>query len=399
MQSIDINEFTYPLPPDRIAAFPLAERDQSKLLHYQAGKIQHRTFLDLPDLLPDHSLLVFNNTKVIPARLFFEKESGATIELLLLQPVAPSSVMSVAMEAKRKVTWHCAIGNLKRWPNDLVLEKKTPDGTLYARLENRTAGHVEISWEPAEKSFAEIVQQTGITPLPPYIKRAAQQEDRERYQTVYAQWSGAVAAPTAGLHFTERVLEKLRTQNVQQEFVTLHVSAGTFQPVKVSNAVEHDMHAEQVVVSRNTIVALLRAKNTVVVGTTSMRTLESLYWFGVLLHEQPTAGFYIPKLYCYETPLQQISRVAALQKILEYMQSQGLDELLGHTSIYLFPGYRFRMCDGLITNFHQPGSTLMLLVAAFIGPDWKKVYQAALDHQYRFLSYGDSSLLIPHPHG
>jgi S-adenosylmethionine:tRNA ribosyltransferase-isomerase len=377
----------------------LAERDQSKLLHYQAGKIQHRTFLDLPDLLPDHSLLVFNNTKVIPARLFFEKESGATIELLLLQPVAPSSVMSVAMEAKRKVTWHCAIGNLKRWPNDLVLEKKTPDGTLYARLENRTAGHVEISWEPAEKSFAEIVQQTGITPLPPYIKRAAQQEDRERYQTVYAQWSGAVAAPTAGLHFTERVLEKLRTQNVQQEFVTLHVSAGTFQPVKVSNAVEHDMHAEQVVVSRNTIVALLRAKNTVVVGTTSMRTLESLYWFGVLLHEQPTAGFYIPKLYCYETPLQQISRVAALQKILEYMQSQGLDELLGHTSIYLFPGYRFRMCDGLITNFHQPGSTLMLLVAAFIGPDWKKVYQAALDHQYRFLSYGDSSLLIPHPHG
>jgi S-adenosylmethionine:tRNA ribosyltransferase-isomerase len=395
MEFIDINEFSYELPPDRIAAYPLAERDQSRLLHYQAGKIQHRTFVDLPDILPPDSLLVFNNTKVIPARLYFEKESGATIELLLLQPVAPSTVISVAMEAKGKVVWQCAIGNLKRWPNEMVLEKVTNGGLLRARLVDRAAGHVEISWEPADKTFAEVVQQAGITPLPPYIKRAAQQEDRERYQTVYAQWDGAVAAPTAGLHFTDAVMKKLQARGVPQEFVTLHVSAGTFQPVKVSNAVEHDMHAEQVVVSRQTIQALLKAKNTVVVGTTSMRTLESLYWFGVLLHEQPESPFLIPKLYCYQTALQQVSREQALEKILAYMDSVGLEALLGHTSIYLFPGYRFRMCDGLITNFHQPGSTLMLLVAAFIGPDWRKVYQAALDNQYRFLSYGDSSLLLP----
>ncbi len=395
MQSIDINEFTYPLPPDRIAAFPLAERDQSKLLHYDAGNILHRTFIDLPEVLPPDVALVFNNTKVIPARLHFEKETGATIELLLLQPVAPSTVMSVAMEATGEVVWQCAIGNVKRWPTDMVLEKQTSNGRLRARLVDRTAGHVQISWQPETKSFAEVVQQAGVTPLPPYIKRAAQKEDRDRYQTVYARWNGAVAAPTAGLHFTERVLQKLNERKIPQEFVTLHVSAGTFQPVKVSNAVEHDMHAEQVVVSRKTILALLRAKNTVVVGTTSMRTLESLYWFGVLLHEQPTAGFYIPKLYCYQTALQHISREQALEKILAHMAVLGLEELLGQTSIYLFPGYRFRMCDGLITNFHQPGSTLMLLVAAFIGADWKKVYQAALDNNYRFLSYGDSSLLIP----
>lgn len=395
MQSIDINEFAYPLPPDRIATFPLAERDQSKLLHYNQGKIQHRTFIDLPDALPPDSVLVFNNTKVIPARLHFEKETGATIELLLLQPVAPSPIMSVAMEAKGEVVWQCAIGNLKRWPNDMVLEKPAPDGVIRAQLVDRAAGNVAISWQPATKSFAEVVQQAGITPLPPYIKRAAQAEDRNRYQTVYARWDGAVAAPTAGLHFTERVLQKLHARNTPQEFVTLHVSAGTFQPVKVSNAVEHDMHAEQVVITRKTIQALLQARNTVVVGTTSMRTLESLYWFGVLLHEQPNANFYIPKLYCYETTLQNISREQALHRILAFMDVQGVDELLGQTSIYLFPGYRFRMCDGLITNFHQPGSTLMLLVAAFIGQDWKQVYQAALDHEYRFLSYGDSSLLIP----
>lgn len=398
MQSIDINEYTYTLPPERIAAFPLAERDQANLLHYTGGTINHRTFSDLPELLPADTLLVFNNTKVIPARLHFEKPTGAIIELLLLQPVAPSTVMALAMEAKGRAIWQCAVGNLKRWSEQTELTKSTSGSTLRARLADRAAGHVELAWEPAEKTFAEVVQDAGLTPLPPYIRRAAQQEDRERYQTIYARWAGAVAAPTAGLHFTERVLHRLNERNIRQEFVTLHVSAGTFQPIKVSNAVEHDMHAEQVVVSRQSVEALLNAKHTVAVGTTSMRTLESLYWFGVRLHEQPDAEFNIPKLYPYETPLQHVSREDSLQRILHNLDAHGQDKLLGLTSIYLFPGYRFRLCDGLITNFHQPGSTLMLLVAAFIGPDWKRVYQAALDHAYRFLSYGDSSLLLPKHH-
>jgi S-adenosylmethionine:tRNA ribosyltransferase-isomerase len=395
MQPIDIQQYTYALPPDRIASFPLPERDQAKLLHYHQGHIDHRIFTDLPEALPPETLLVFNDTKVIPARLLFEKESGATIEIFLLQPVAPTTVMALAMETRAEAVWQCAIGNLKRWPPNLTLTRQWTAGTLHAQLVNREEGHVALRWEPSYKTFAEVVQAAGATPLPPYIRRSAVQEDRERYQTVYAQQEGAVAAPTAGLHFTDRVLKRIQDRGVRTAFVTLHVSAGTFQPVKAANAIEHDMHAEQVVVSKATIEALSRQRPVVAVGTTSMRTLESLYWFGVMLTENPEAPFYIPKLYCYETPLQAVPREQAMQAVLRHMETHGWEELLGQTSIYLFPGYHFRVCDGLITNFHQPGSTLMLLVAAFIGQDWKKVYDAALQNDYRFLSYGDSSLLIP----
>jgi S-adenosylmethionine:tRNA ribosyltransferase-isomerase len=393
MKELNINDFTYELPADRIALYPLEKRDQSKLLVYQHGTMVHERFHSLVNFLPDNALLFFNDTKVIPARLHFAKETGATIEIFLLHPVTPSSLVAEAMQAQTQSSWKCTIGNLKRWKDD-VLIKELGHSTLEARLLNREEGIVEFRWTE-NISFAEIITRSGETPLPPYLKRKPESTDRDRYQTVYAQYEGAVAAPTAGLHFTEDVLQALKLKGIATDYVTLHVSAGTFQPVKVQNAAEHTMHNEQVLVSQNNINNLLQSKFIIPVGTTSMRTLESLYWYGVKLLENPEAIFTIQQHDPYQPYTSLPSAQQALEAVAAYMDRNQLDILTGETSIYIMPGYTFRICNGLVTNFHQPGSTLILLVAAFVGDNWKTIYQQALTNSYRFLSYGDSSLLLP----
>lgn len=391
---ININEFKYSLPADRIAAYPLDIRDQSKLLVYDHGEVMHKQFYSIADYLPANSLLFFNDTKVIPARMHFQKGTGAEIEIFLLNPALPSNLVLEAMQAEHVCTWKCTIGNLKRWSAGDPLIKNFRGITVEATLQNREEGLVEFKWNTGH-TFAEVVGLTGETPLPPYIKRKAEESDRERYQTIYSHYDGAVAAPTAGLHFTPGVFESLKKKNIQTDFVTLHVSAGTFQPIKVENAAEHTMHNEQVVVSLKNIENLLQNRYIVPVGTTSMRTIESLYWYGVKLLNDPNTTFSINQHDPYQVQRTLPSRMEALTAIKAYMNNHGKNSITGETSIYILPGYTFRVCQALITNFHQPGSTLILLVAAFIGEDWKKVYEVALQHKYRFLSYGDSSLLIP----
>lgn len=395
MKTISLSEYTYDLPPERIALFPLNERDQSRLLVYRHGNIDHNHFYNLPDLLPPNTLLVFNNTKVIPARLHFTKDTGAIIEVFLLNPVEPSPLVVVAMQAKHACTWQCTIGNRKRWPQHSSLTKVIGDVSVTATLKDAEAGLVTFEWK-SDHSFAELVDRLGAIPLPPYLKREVEDSDKARYQTVYARHEGAVAAPTAGLHFTPAVLQQLKVKQVLQDYVTLHVSAGTFQPIKVENAVEHTMHEEQVVVTMSNIEHLLKTDAIIPVGTTSMRTIESLYWYGVKLLQHPEAAFSISQHDPYINRSNELpSKTSALQAILDFMKKNKLDQLIGETSIYIMPGYTFRICKGLITNFHQPGSTLILLVAALVGNDWRKIYQEALTHDYRFLSYGDSSLLLP----
>ena len=393
---IRIEDYMYELPSSRIAEYPLADRDASKLLVFNHNNVEHKKFSQLPDLLPDNSILFFNDTKVIPARILFHKETGAAIEIFLLQPILPSALLSVTMAGTGKSMWRCSIGNLKRWKNDIVLRKNLGEITLNARLVSVEENLVEFSWKPQTTKFAEIIAAAGAVPLPPYIKRDPEAADRERYQTVYSQEEGAVAAPTAGLHFTEKLLRRLRDRGIMTNFLTLHVSAGTFMPVKEENAVEHTMHSEQIVIQRQTLEYLLiPGKNVIAVGTTAMRTLESLYWYGVLLIKNPSAQFEIDKLIPYQIDSQSIPNNEAFNAVLSLMTQNGVDKLTGTTSIFIFPGYRFRVCQGLITNFHQPGSTLLLLIAAFAGRFWKKIYREALTRDYRFLSYGDSSLLIP----
>jgi S-adenosylmethionine:tRNA ribosyltransferase-isomerase len=394
LSPINIKDYTYDLPEDRIPLYPLPQREKAKLLHYKNGRIEHLIFSQLTDLLTNNTTLFFNDTKVIPARFTFEKETGASIEVFLLQPIQPSPLLSAALSTTTTTTWKCAIGNLKRWPDGLVLKKETGSISLTARLKDRSNCAVEFNWTPADKSFAEILHATGAVPLPPYIKRKAEASDVERYQTVYSQIEGAVAAPTAGLHFTDTILEEIRRKGIITDFLTLHVSAGTFMPVKEENALDHSMHTEQIVVNRKNIEnLLLPGRKVIAVGTTAMRTLESLYWFGVQLLKEPTAPFEVTKLQPYQMDDIGPSAKEALTAVLKHMEASQIDELTGHTSIFIFPGYQFKLTEGLITNFHQPGSTLLLLIAAFIGPDWKKVYQEARDNGYRFLSYGDSSLL------
>ncbi len=392
---IDMEDYVYDLPPGSIANYPLPERDQSKLLVYKDGAITHSQFSRLHEFLPDNSILFFNDTRVIPARLIFQKDTGAEIEIFLLNPLRPSTLMVEAMQATGLVRWQCSIGNLKRWTKGVSLARKNVNCTLEATLIDREEGVVEFGWSPAVLSFAEVISLTGVTPLPPYLKRKAEPGDRERYQTVYSNVEGAVAAPTAGLHFTERVLHQIKQQGILIDFLTLHVSAGTFQPVKVQNAVEHEMHAEQVIVSKDNIRHLLMpGKKVLAAGTTSLRTLESLYWYGVKLLAQPNAEFNITQHEPYQLKGNAATRHESFHAIADMMQRKELTFITGETSIYILPGYEFRVCDGLITNFHQPGSTLLLLVAAFVGDYWKKIYRQALDNDYRFLSYGDGSLLL-----
>lgn len=398
IQRIDLKEYEYTLPEERIAKHPLEKRDHSKLLEYKKGSIHHRHFFDLPTLLDSDSLLVYNNTKVIPARLVFQRQTGARIEVFLLQPVAPSKVMSEIMASKKPVVWETMIGNLKKWKDGEALQGTVSIAgqqvVLTARLLNRDLNQVEFSWSEVEIAFVDLVEACGETPLPPYLNRKAQEEDKSRYQTVYSEKEGAVAAPTAGLHFTEEIFEGLRKKGVQEAALTLHVSAGTFQPIKVQTVEEHPMHSEQMEIRLETIEKLLKHEGKIIaVGTTSVRTLESMYWFGVQLLENRGTLFQIEKLAPYALRESLPTGKEALEAIVKEMNAKSVDSLLGTTEIFLFPGYHFQLVDGLITNFHQPGSTLVLLIAALLGEDWKKVYQEALATDYRFLSYGDSNLL------
>ena len=395
MEEILISDYGYELPSERIALHPLSERDESKLLVYQKGDIVHTSFKNIDGFVPNNCTLFFNNTRVIPAKLTFTKNSGAEIEVFILHPIEPSSLVYEAMQAIESATWKCAIGNLKRWPDGLLLCYLFPSGELTAELISREDAIVRFRWNSKSHTFAEVVKECGATPLPPYLKRKATKEDKDRYQTIYSQADGAVAAPTAGLHFTETVLNTIKKKGVGVDFLTLHVSAGTFLPVKTTNALDHQMHSEQVVVQKSIIEKLLIDDQKVIaVGTTSMRTLESLYWYGVKLLADNTAEFIVYKMDPYELA-NNVTKKESLRAIYNKMISEGLEFIAGETSIYILPSYSFKICNGLITNFHQPSSTLMLLVAAFVGDDWKKIYEAALKNEYRFLSYGDSSLLLP----
>lgn len=399
LSPINLADYVYDLPDERIAKYPLEQRDLSKLLHYQQGQIHHRGFKDIVELIPEGSTLAFNNTKVIPARMIFYKETGARIEIFLLKPQTPSHILSLVMEERAEVQWECMIGNFKKWKSAQALKRTLTDGAKEVEVQvevvDENSKTVRFSWQDPDYSFAEILELAGKVPLPPYLNREPEAEDKPRYQTVYSENEGAVAAPTAGLHFTPEILQQLQNKQVKETFFTLHVSAGTFQPIKTENVIEHPMHSEQLVIPVESIQDIINASGKVIaVGTTSMRTLESLYWFGLrLLNGNET--FAIQKLEPYDQKNDLPNRKEAYEAILHWMQRNELTQIVGNTEIFIFPGYTFRVCDGLITNFHQPGSTLMLLVAALIGEDWKELYETALENDYRFLSYGDSSLLLP----
>jgi len=350
--------------------------------------------------LPENTTMVFNDTRVIPARLVFKKSTGAVIEIFLLDPVWPSTDINVAMQATGSGTWSCMIGNLKRWKEHQSLEMPVlVDGKTVTLTANRlTSEQVQLRWDDPGMAFVDLIKKAGQVPLPPYMKRKAAPEDRKRYQTVYSKYHGAVAAPTAGLHFTDTLLESLESQGVTKKYLTLHVGAGTFQPIKASRVSDHPMHGEQIHVSRQNIVDLMEAKNLVAVGTTSLRILESLYWYGVKLIDKKGHDFHISKPDPYDEYRYLPEFKESLQQVKSHLENQQIDSLRGYTEIFIFPPYRIKSCRGLITNFHLPASTLILLVAAFVGEDWRKVYQEALDQDYRFLSYGDSSLLLPSIH-
>jgi S-adenosylmethionine:tRNA ribosyltransferase-isomerase len=403
---INLEDFQYVLPEERIAQYPLANRDEAKLLIYDKGEITHSQFFKLPLFLSPQTLLVFNNTRVIPARLYFRKETGALIEIFLVEPAQPA-LMSLMTQATSPVRWYCMVGNKKRWKNGEVLKQELLVGEVLLVLEavliDVEKQIVELRWSEDELPFLEILQKFGNLPLPPYLKREVSTEDQNQYQTVYSANEGAVAAPTAGLHFTERVLDDLDKKGIEKLFLTLHVGGGTFQPIKSDSIVEHKMHLEQIIFTKENIQQLRRnTAHVIAVGTTSMRALESLYWFGIKVKQAQEQGnmapipFFIEKLFPYQLEKKDIISIdESLEMIEEYMDRHLLLELPGETEIFIFPGYGFKVCKSLITNYHLPNTTLILLVAAFIGEDWRKVYQQALDHEYRFLSYGDSSLLIP----
>jgi len=403
--SLLINDYTYTLPDGRVARYPLAERDASKLLVYKDGVIIDSQYKDIGQWLPAGSLLVFNNTKVVEARLLFQKPSGGTIELFCLEPDESVGDISTGLAQQGRVLWKCLVGGASKWKAGQVLQKNIDENGMPVTVEARYIKKlpdcfvIEFSWQPAHWPFAEILHHAGLLPLPPYLKRAAESSDLDRYQTIYAAHDGSVAAPTAGLHFTPALFEQLRQKDIQPVFLTLHVGAGTFKPVKTATIGDHLMHAELIDVPVATIRQLaLAGGNIFAVGTTSLRTLESLYWMGVktMLDPQlPYTSLAIEQWEVYEERLATGLPVRkALESLLQWMENNKLDRLLAKTQIIIAPGYRLRMIKGLITNFHQPQSTLLLLVAAVVGDDWRSIYEHALQHDYRFLSYGDGSLLF-----
>ena len=416
---IHISDFNYELSDERIAKFPLQQRDHSKLLIYQHGEVSDDVFLNLPNHLPQGALMVFNNTRVIQARLHFRKETGALIEVFLMEPALPADYEQM-FQTTGKCSWLCMVGNLKKWKEGPLLrdfEIKGKALTLSATMErNKTMEKsggtnywVDFEWDNPEVNFAEILEAVGELPIPPYLNRATQESDKTTYQTVYSKIKGSVAAPTAGLHFTDAVLHDLDQKGVVRDEVTLHVGAGTFKPVKSVEIEDHHMHTEYIVVHRHTFERLLQHDCSVIaVGTTSVRTLESLYYMGVKLAMNPQCteeDLHVNQWEPYDLPHNEeglvlvdgepVSVEQSVRNLLDYLNRDGLEALHSSTQIIIAPGYVYKIVKMLVTNFHQPQSTLLLLVSAFLKGDWRKVYDYALSHDFRFLSYGDSSLLIP----
>ncbi|MCQ2200877.1 MAG: S-adenosylmethionine:tRNA ribosyltransferase-isomerase [Bacteroidales bacterium] len=397
---MDSQLYTYDLPDERIAKYPLAERDASKLLVYRNGSIEESVFRNVGSFLPDGAMLVFNNTKVIRARLAMHKATGANIEVFCLEPILPSDVQQ-AFAVTDVTEWKCIVGNSKKWKEGLITHSLTINGNEVILSAERisTADNtsvVRFTWSNSNYTFAEIIEHAGVTPIPPYLNRETEEIDNTRYQTVYSEHKGSVAAPTAGLHFTERVLSEIRANGHELVNLTLHVGAGTFKPIQTADVKDHVMHAEQIYATKPDIQAILNnsraGKKLVAVGTTSVRTLESLYWLGVKCLQGESVDF-LAQWDAYNLP-QSVSLPDSFGALLDYMDKNDLDSFHSSTQIMIVPGYTLRVVDGLITNFHQPHSTLLLLISAVVGEKWHDIYDYALSHDFRFLSYGDSSLLM-----
>lgn len=403
-KNIHITDYNYDLPDERIAKFPLKERDHSKLLVYKHGEVSEDIFYNLPSHLPQGALMVFNNTKVIQARMHFRKETGALIEVFLLEPFAPTDYEQM-FQTTCHCSWLCIVGNMKKWKSGALSRTFDVKGTTLTlsverKGEKGTSQLIDFSWDADNISFAEILDAVGELPIPPYLNRKTEESDKTTYQTVYSKIKGSVAAPTAGLHFTPKVLADLDASGIDREEVTLHVGTGTFKPVKSNTIGEHEMHTEYICVHRQTLEKLLKhGASAIAVGTTSVRTLESLYYIGLKLHANPSldeAELHVMQWEPYNVDKDaEISAAEALQCVLDFLDRNGLTTLHSSTQIIIAPGYEYKIVKMLVTNFHQPQSTLLLLVSAFLHGDWKKVYDYALAHDFRFLSYGDSSLLIP----
>lgn len=404
-KNISITDFTYFLPDEKIALFPLAQRDQSKLLIYEEGNISQDTYANISNVVPENSLLIFNNTKVIQARIFFQKSTGGVIELFCLEPYEENNGYVTVMSKTRSVKWKCFIGGVSKWKEEWLYKNIQVEDTLVS-LQVRIvqtipdAFVVEFFWDSDSIIFSEVLEACGEIPLPPYIKRKADAADSDRYQTIYARHDGSVAAPTAGLHFTPAILKSLENKNCSIDYVTLHVGAGTFKPVKASTMEQHEMHAEWIDVNVATIENILQSlsKTIVATGTTSLRTIESLYWMGAKVYLHPEISLQeisISQWEVYEPEMNNatIDSSVALQSLIDWLKVNNLNKLFTKTQILITPGYKFRIANKLITNFHQPQSTLLLLVAAILGDDWKRVYDYALQNEFRFLSYGDGSIL------
>jgi S-adenosylmethionine:tRNA ribosyltransferase-isomerase len=396
-----LSEFGYDLPDDKIARYPLEQRDSSKLLVWESGKIEDGLYAELADYLPKPSLLVFNNSRVIEARILFQKPSGGQIEIFCIEPDQSFKSIAHAMEQTGRVKWTCLIGGASKWKHGQILRKKIGEIILEARfIEKRKYDFIiEFSWTPASLLFATVLHQLGTIPLPPYLKRAADSSDAERYQTIYAEESGSVAAPTAGLHFSKKLLRELSDNKIESLFLTLHVGAGTFMPMKTEKISGHHMHEEYIEVSAEAIEKLISKMHepVIAVGTTSLRTLETLYWLGFLISLDKNisaSDLHLDQQVPY-TRAPNITAKEAMHFLLEWIRFKPGKKLITKTRLFVVPGYQFKIVNGLITNFHQPQSTLLLLVAALIGQGWKSVYQWALDNDYRFLSYGDGCLFIP----
>lgn len=396
----DIAHYTYELPDHRIARFPLAERDASKLLLYEKGEIRDDVYRNIACHIPEGATLVFNDTKVVEARILFTKPTGGVIEVFALEPGDEYPDIQVAMSTTGSVRWKCMIGGASKWKHGMVLEKKISEGLI---LSATIADHlpdcflIHLSWNDDRLAFGEVLHMAGIMPLPPYLKRETEESDKERYQTIYAKVDGSVAAPTAGLHFTDHIFSELRARSIQQLFVTLHVGAGTFKPVKSEKLEGHEMHSEYIDVTDMAIAHLAEARVVYAVGTTSLRTLESLYWMGVKCAINPGISAEDLEMQQWEVydrlNAQRLPSQTALRHLLTWMHSRNMKRIVCKTKLLITPPYRAGLVRGLITNFHQPQSTLLLLVAALVGDDWRRIYDHALEHDYRFLSYGDGSLL------
>lgn len=403
VKHIKIKDYNYPLTEDRIAKFPLAERDHSKLLIYDKGDIKEDKFFNITSYLPTDALMIFNNTKVIQARLHFRKETGALIEVFLLEPYRPADYEQM-FQTTSECTWLCLIGNLKKWKGQQLsrdIEVKGQNVTIKVDYigECHTSHEVKFSWNNSDVTFADILDAVGELPIPPYLNRDTQESDKTTYQTVYSKIKGSVAAPTAGLHFTDRVLSSIDAHGVDREEITLHVGAGTFKPVKSDEIGGHDMHSEYICVHRSTIEKLIKHDGkAIAVGTTSVRTLESLYYVGRKLAANPDLTeeeLHVEQWEPYNEETNEMSSVDSMKHILKYMDTHKVNTIHFSTQIIIVPGYDYKIVKMLVTNFHQPQSTLLLLVSAFLHGDWKRIYDFALAHDFRFLSYGDSSLLIP----